>query len=381
MPSRLKRKIPWFSVCENIYFTAYDPPTALTSVTMFDPVITPGMHHKAPTLTAVSSPTVDPGARKTAAGKPLAQATPSSKTHFDPEESGSNSRHDNDPRKTSNTSRDPGRQTNPNVPGLPLEPTAGHDAYQDTNQNGNSVAQNEPKQSDNANPAASKSRLTDPAAMIGGTQIIPTKAGQMDVDSKTISLPPGLPNLSTFALAGQDITISPFKVTAAGTTLRRDYPAVTVRETSVALNSAGQSLDGSKTTLLGIEPANHLVISIAGQVMTAAASAATIADTTVRTEEAAFPINGTMLPLDTGDHFVLGSNMHTSTMGGVFGTGGPSATTASSFMQGNNSNRTSNATSTSAQAYEGGAEGLNCGLLWMKTSVLVIIVIVFVDAF
>ncbi len=375
MPSRLKEKIPWFSVCENIYFTAYDPPTALTSVTMFDPIITPGMRHKAPTLTAVSSPTVDPGVRKTAAGKTLAQETPSSKTHFDPEESGSNSR------KSSNASRDPGRQTNPIVPGLPLEPTAGHDAYQDTTQNANSIAQNESKRSENANPAASKSRQTDPAAMIGGTQISPTKAGQMDVDSKTISLPPGLPNLSTFALAGQDITVSPFKVTAAGTTLRRGDPAITVRETSVALNSAGQSLDGSKTTLLGIEPGNHLVISIADQVMTAAASAATIADTTVRPEEAAFPINGTMIPLDTADHFVLGSNMHTSTTGGVFGTRGPSATTVSSFMQGNNSNRTSNATSTSAQAYEGGAEDLNSGLLWMKTFVLVMMVIVFVDAF
>ena len=69
MPSQLKQRVPWISFCEDIFFTAYDPPTALKSATASSSVIAPGSNHKIQALAAVPSPTIDPGARMTTAGK------------------------------------------------------------------------------------------------------------------------------------------------------------------------------------------------------------------------------------------------------------------------------------------------------------------------
>ena len=64
MPSQLKRKIPWFSSCLE-YFTAYDPPHALPTVTAFGPGPIPGRHAGAQPPTPAPSATLDPGARRT----------------------------------------------------------------------------------------------------------------------------------------------------------------------------------------------------------------------------------------------------------------------------------------------------------------------------
>ena len=70
MPNQLKQKIPWFSSCSE-WFTAYDPPHALPTVTAFGPGPTSGRHPAAKPPAPAPTVTFDPGARKTAGAVPV----------------------------------------------------------------------------------------------------------------------------------------------------------------------------------------------------------------------------------------------------------------------------------------------------------------------
>ena len=116
MPAQLRQRVPWLSFCEDLVFTAYDPPTALRSVTALVPTKTPDSDPETTNSPAVPSPTIDPGARKTAAGKnspsvtpfaTVAQKTPSAGTYSDPMESISDPKQDNGVEKGSDTGKDP----------------------------------------------------------------------------------------------------------------------------------------------------------------------------------------------------------------------------------------------------------------------------------
>lgn len=145
MPSQLKQRVPWLSFCEDIFFTAYDPPTALKTATAFDPVITPGSDHKIQALAAAPSPTINPGARMTTAapaGKSsisvtiiasAAQQTSSSQAKSDPKGSSSDPERGIERVQSSNISGDPEQQIVSNVPGLPLQTNAAVNSKLDLN--------------------------------------------------------------------------------------------------------------------------------------------------------------------------------------------------------------------------------------------------------
>lgn len=453
VPSQLRQRIPWFSFCENI-FTAYDPPTALRSAPALAPVITPDSDPQAQKPTAAPSPTVDLGARKTAASKvsislpmtsPSTQKSPSLPTDVDPESS-SDPKHCIEIGQSCHVTGDPGKQ-DPNVPGLPLQSVAAINSNQDPNEKASSIVQNEPKQNDNGDPigndpgqkAAGASQITnpeiaalvgtpedsksaskapdqlpqrifttvagqaitahptavaiagttinpgDPAVSIGGTRIALNNAGSLILDSKTVPLPSGspLPETLTTIIANQPITANPTAVTIAGTTLRPGDPAITVGGTPVALNTAGgYFLLGSKTIpFKTTQSAKPLVTKIAGQTITAAASAIAIAGTTLRKGDKGFEIDGTVISLDTAGRFVVGSKTQTFDSesvdsGGstvkVSGPKGPLASAATSVVQSGFSNRTESAAATSVQVFTGEAWSLSCNLLWIKLLVAVI---------
>lgn len=486
MPSQLKERIPWFSFCSDI-FTAYDPPTALRSAPALAPVITPGSDAKTQNLVAVPRPTMDLGAKKTAAaGKksdsvpmvaPAAQKTPSPSTHLYPEKSSSDPKQGSDIGQSGDISEDPRQQVDPNVPGLPLQKAAAVDSNQDPNQNSNPDAHNEPKQSDNEDPTGRVSGQKDPGASlvtdpeattpadnsndpssgskasaqvvsinqvlqpfphgvsivgttltpevptlqvpqrilttiaghaitaaptalaiagttmnpgdsgvtIGGTLVALNNPGNLILNSKTIPFASGLPKPITTTIAGQAVTADPTAVAMAGTTLRPGDPVITVDGTSVALDAAGRFLIGSKTIPFGTESAKPLVTTIAGQTITAAASAIVIADTTLRPGDAGSPINGTTISLDMAGHFVVGSKTHTFGresvgVGEVSGTAGPVTAIMPSVTQSNLPTGMENVTRTSVQIFNGEAEDLKSNLLWMKAVVVMIAIAVLIQA-
>ncbi len=555
MPAQLRQRVPWLSFCEDIVFTAYDPPTALRSATALVPIVTPGSDPRTHALAAVPSPTVDPGARKTVADikstpapiiAPAAQKTSSSGTHSDPEDSSSDPKQGGEITKASEPSGDPGKQGNLNAPGLPSQPTHASSSGYETNQNIDpsadteashsgrddpagggsgqespgasraasseiitptgqqanpnglglpllptpishssqesnqnvdpaahkeanqshdedptekgsgqgsagasritnpeaplkSVADNEPNQSydedpigkENEQQAAGASQVAnvegmtptdasqppqriittiaghaitaapaavaiagttvdrgDPGVTVGGTLVALNKAGQLVLGSKTIPLASGIPRPITTTIAGQAITANPTAIAMKGTTVRPGDPALTVDGTLVALDTAGRLLVGTRTIPFETESAKALVTTIAGQGITVATDAIAVAGTTLKPGGAGFPINGTILSLDTAGHFVVGSRIYTfksESVGvgdvavGASGAGGSVATTALSGNQSSQSVAKGNATSMSVQMFTGEAGGLKSKLRWTKGVVVMVAIAVSIE--
>ena len=374
MPAQLRQRVPWLSFCEDLVFTAYDPPTALRSATALVPIKTPDSDPEITNSPAVPSPTIDPGARKTAAGidspsvtpfATVAQKTPSPGTYFDPMESISDPKQDSGVKKGSDTGKDPEQQADPQAAGAPVQSDPATAKKQVSNQIPSPVAHDEPNQienqSNNRNPtggesgqeAAGASQLTspeattpadvsylaqsilttiaghiitaaptavaiagntltpgDPSVTIGGTSLALNKAGYLLLGSKTIPLASGVPEAITTTIAGKAITADPTAIVMKDTTLRAGDPGATIDGTAVALNKAGRLLIGSKTISFHTKSVTSLITTIAGQAITAAASGLTIADTTLRPGDAGLPINGTLVSLDTAGQFVVGSKTH-----------------------------------------------------------------------
>ena len=220
-----------------------------------------------------------------------------------------------------------------------------------------------------ANPTALTMGATDihpgdPAATIGGTRISLNTASSLILDAKTIPLASTPPSLTT-TIADQTLIANPTALTIAGTTIHPGDPAISVAGTPISLNAAGNLVIASKTTPLGTESATPLITTIAGQVITAAANSIVIAGTTLEVGDAGYPVNGTMISLDTAGHLVVGSKTQTfgieSVSSGRPIVGGPtgpvaSTTTPSSVaVQGVNSNGTGSAAATGAQEFTGEA--------------------------
>ena len=370
MPAQLRQSVPWLSFCEDLGFTAYDPPTALRSATALVPTMTPDGDLKTQNSPAVPSPTVNSGATKTGAGiksssvppfATVAQKTPSPGTDSDPKESSSDRKHDKGVKKGSDTGKDPEQQEKPNAAGAPVQPNPAAAKNQGSYQKLRPVAHNEPNQSDNRDPTGSQSgqetagvsKLTsreattpadvsnpaqsvlttiagriitvaptavaiagntlnpgDPGVTLGGTPLALNKAGYFLLGSKTIPLASGLAETNTTTIAGKAITADPTAIVMKGTTLRAGDPGATVDGTAVALDKAGRLLIGSTTISFQTQSATSLITTIAGQLITAGASGITIADTILRPGDAGFPINGTVTSLDTAGHFAVGSKTH-----------------------------------------------------------------------
>lgn len=495
MPSQLKQRVPWLSFCEDVFFTAYDPPTALKSITAFVPVITPGSDPRIQAVAAVPSPTIDPGARKTATAEmpiiePIAEKTPPSQTHLDldPKESSSDPKGGSEGIQSSDMSGDPGQQIHPSllgslqptatinsnlnleVPGLPLHPTVRSVDNQNLHvpgqpfqspstikdnqrpkQNASPIAQNEPDSTNIESPAGDDSgtgatsasqmsnpestppadtlkdpspasRLSvqppqrilttiaghaitaaptaiaiagtrinpgDPGVTIGGTPVALDKSGRLILGTKAVPLPSGIPQKITTTIAGQAVTADSAAVAMKGTTLRPGGPIVRLDGTPVALDTNGQFLVGLRTIPFTTASAKPLITTIAGQLITAAATAIGIPGTVLKPGDTGFPINGTVVSLDLAGHFVVGSTTHTfesesASLGGstvaAVGVGGSLTTIMPSAAQNNASIGTHNSTSTNVQVFAGEAGGSKWSLLCLKMVAVMIAMITLLHA-
>lgn len=349
MPAQLKQRVPWLSFCEDIVFTAYDPPIALSPATALGPSITPGSDPRTQEfLPALPSPTTDLGARKTFAGTeslsvpriaPAAQMTPSPGMQSDPKQPSGDPEQGNIIQQDSDTSGDPRHQANPNVPGLPLQPTPTTSSNQNSDQRLHPVAPNQPPGSGNEDPtgresskeAANFSRVADPeattpadisdvpqhiltntaghaitanpvAAVITGSGIVLEDPGGT-VDGTPVALPQRI--LTT--IAGHAITAALAGVAIAGTSINPGDPGTTIGGTPVALNKAGHLVVGSKTIPLASGLPETITTAIAGKAITADPTAITRMGTTLRRGDHPVTVDGTTVALDKAGNFLIGS--------------------------------------------------------------------------
>ncbi len=385
MPSQLKQDIPWFSFCEDV-FTAYDPPRALRSAGALAPVITPASDPHTQKLVAAPSQSVDPGAKITAVSKvsmpvsmttPVAQKVPSQPTDVDPESS-------SDPKQGTNIGQsgditgDPGNKADPNVPSMPLQSPAAVNSNQDPDQNSSPLEHNAPKPNGNEDPTGNDPEQKAAGASQTMNPETTTLAGPSKDANSADKAPHQVPQRILTTIANQPLTANPTALLIAGTTMNPGDPAITVEGTPIALDAAGNLVIASKTIPFetGTKKVEPLVTTIAGQVITAAASGIALAGTTLKKGDAGYSINGTVISLDPAGHVVVGSKTHTFiTESAGSGTRTLAGTTTPVVVQGNdNSNGTGSAatTTTGVQEFTGEGGPLNSDFLAIKAVVVII---------
>lgn len=358
MPSQLKQKIPWFSYCEGPLFTAFDPPSALKAATALAPPLSPPLsndpisHPWAP----VPSPTIDPEAGHTVGAEtstpvpakiptvdqpeatntadlippkqegpnpepqsndPATQESPSSQSRPNKVGPSSNTIEDNDPQQSSDphqgsspeqgsgSSGDSGQEADPK----PNSDSSQVDSNQGSTQNPESIPQDGPKQTDDANPfngftegqvQTTNNQIIQPLShgiSIAGTTFTPGAPPVIVSDTSTVPLVSGDPSLVTTIIGGHVITAAPDVIAIAGITLTRGAPPITLSGTPIHFGSSALVV-GISTISLAPEFPTQITTKTAGQA---------IADHTLNPGAPATTIDGTILSLNTAGQFVVGS--------------------------------------------------------------------------
>ena len=206
MPSQLKQKIPWLSVCQGL-FTAFDPPHALTTVTALVPGPTSASHAKAQPLTPAPSATRDTGARKTTNGAGPVPSLTNAKESSDFKQASGISRNSG---QSSSTSEGPGHKMKSSIHSLPQSTTA-VSSNQDSSPSTVSTAIAIP---------ATTMKKGNPSTTLRGTLVAPDTSGPLLIRSKTIPIPTGMDSESfTTTTGGRVVTTTSNATTIAGTTL------------------------------------------------------------------------------------------------------------------------------------------------------------------
>ena len=365
MPSKLKGIEPWFQYCQGNFFTAYDPPSALTAVTALAPPIPPSdpkSHPWAP----VPSPTLDPGARqkggpeasvpvpasiptvdqpkatkiaapvppkqegetpKSQPNDPAAQESPSSRSRPNTVDSNNNPQRGNDPQQSNRPEQVSGNSGDPKE-----EPNSDPDqvdSSQGSNQNADPVPPNDPKQTYNANSFNAftegqaktiNNQLVQPLShgiSIAGTTLTPgappiTVSGTpihygssaLIIGTFTVPLTSGGPNPITTTIAGHIVTATPGAIAVSGNILTPGASPVTVSGTPIQLGSSALIIG---TSTVPLAPTSPTITTVAGQAITAAPNSVVIAGNTLSPGAPGSSIDGTALSLDALGHFVVGS--------------------------------------------------------------------------
>ena len=311
MPAQLRQRVPWLSFCEDIVFTAYDPPTALRSATALVPIMTPDSDPKIQSSPAIPSPTIDSGARKTVAGiksssvPPLATVAqkapaPDPGTHSDPKQSISDPRHDSGVGNGSDTGKDPEQQANANAAGAPVQSDPATTNNKGSDQDPSPVAHDEPNQGEN------QSDNRDPTGGESGQEA--TGASQLTNPEATTPADVSKPAQSILTtIAGHIITAAPTAVAIAGNTLDLGDPGITIGGTPLALDKAGYLLLGSKTIPLASGLTETITTTIAGKAITADPTAIVMKGTTLGAGDPDATVDGTTVALDRAGRLLIGS--------------------------------------------------------------------------
>ena len=357
--------IPWLSHCHDEFFTAYDPPRALTVATALAPHISYTSHPWAP----VPSPTLDPKAKQTVGVKvsvPVpasvptldepkatvtAASTPSKQKGSDPgpqpndpatqksasSELGSNGQvPKNNPQQGSDSDKSSGNKGHAIKEEDPKLDNSSNQVDSDPgyNQHTKSVPQDLSKQSNEVNPfndftEGSTNTINDQVIQplshgisIAGTTLTPgarpiTVSGTpihfgpsaLFIGTSTVPFIPKNPNpdLLTTIIAGHVIAAAaPDAIAIAGTTLTPGAPPITVSGTPIHLaSSALLIIDTSTIPLAQPTAPTQIITTIAGQPITAAASALILPGTTLSAGSPGVNLAGTLISLDSAHHQLM----------------------------------------------------------------------------
>ena len=146
-----------------------------------------------------------------------------------------------------------------------------------------------------------------PGTAIDGTTLSLNTAGQLIVGSKTIPLASNVPETITTTVADQAITAAPSGIAVAGTTLKPGAPGTTFDGTLLSLDTASHLIVGSKTIPLSSASPNPIIITIGGQVITAALKNIAIAGTALTPGASGVTIGGTLVSLNIAGQLIIGS--------------------------------------------------------------------------
>ena len=357
--------IPWLSHCHDEFFTAYDPPRALTVATALAPHISYSAHPWAP----VPSPTLDPKARQTV-GVKASVPVPASVPTLDEPKATVTAASTPSKQKVS----DPGPQ--PNDPAtqksasselgsigqvLKNNPQQGSDSDKSSGNKGHAIKEEDPKLDNNSNqldgdPVSNQHTKSIPQDLskqssevnpfndftegstktindqviqplshgisIAGTTLTPgarpiTVSGTpihfgpsaLFIGTSTVPFVPEYPNPDPLItiIAGHVITAAaPDAIAIAGTTLTPGASPITVSGTPIHLASSALLIVGTSTIPLA-PPASptQIITTIAGQLVTAAPSALTIPGTTLSPGSPGVKVLGTLISLDTARHQLI----------------------------------------------------------------------------
>ena len=191
-----------------------------------------------------------------------------------------------------------------------------------------------------------------PGTTVDGTVLSLDSAGRFVVGSRTISLASMVPQTVTTKIAGQAVTAAPNAVTVAGTILSPGDPGITLAGTLISLNTASQLIVGPKTLALESESQKSILTEIGGQVITAAPNSLAIAGTALTPGASGVTVGSKTIPLQSEK---AGSSEQTAGLNGLilgaFGSGGPLGPFESS-----------SASPTQGNFSTGGANGTSAGV-------------------
>lgn len=387
MPSKIKEVFSWAPFCDPAFFTAYDPPSALTSVSAvaapilpddpeapvssvtLDPPSQSTTGSKKSTPLPASIPKVDqpkatiagtlnPAQKETLSTKPLANDPAPQESSLSqaqvvkpngdhkgggsPQQS-SDHNHGNDPKPQHNNTF-----TSDNHPGQPSDHSHGSDPT--LQQDDDPKQGNGPSKASNPSHRIDPNRCSDP---IAGSE--PRKTADIVPHNNSADDQAGNTNKQT------DKSASGTHSTPASSPAR-EAPPITPSgtETLKSGDSTTEDLDHAAHT----EPPDRTT-TINGHAITANSTALTIADTVLTPGAPALSLNGTVLSFDTAAQLVLGTKTillelerpsTSGEMAGASGSAGSTGTNSLATLQGNISmGARRNGTGVRVQGFKGDA--------------------------
>lgn len=149
-----------------------------------------------------------------------------------------------------------------------------------------------------------------PGATIAGTSIALQSNGKLIIGSKTIDVPTQAPSSNTFTVGNLIFTASPSSsaVAVSGTTLIPGGPGATIAGTSIALQSNGKLIIGSKTIDVPTQAPNSNIFTVGSLIFTASPSSSVVAisGTTLTPGGPGATISGTSITLQPNGNLIVG---------------------------------------------------------------------------
>ena len=266
-----------------MWFSAYDPPSALRPATALAPIITASDPQSLPVV-PMPSPTLDPGARQTAAGK-------------NPAPSPAQGQNSPSPEKTIDPKLASGQGADPSQPSDPKQPNNAAGSSEDSGSGKGPSWQNDPKQPSNV-----LGNNGDPAP--GTDPSLPNYPKQPTGDSGKVDPPssPSTPTPTTMIVGDHTVVAGTSGVQVDGVEIRPQGPPATVSGV-VAINQGSSVVIAQQIIPLTNPTAS--ATTIYGHAITPLANGVLVDGTVVTPGAIAVAVSGTSVSVDSSSHVYL----------------------------------------------------------------------------